>query len=156
MTAKDLLVHIDKSMLADVLPVSVWNTVTTGCGKRRPSGMISSLAQEVTCPQCRAFAADYRRTVAASIGALLKIMNEPDYRRSDTSPEELAQAGREALWLEACFRGTADDPPPGPHPDLEIECCPGTWVPYPEPGQVTRCPACSSTFTASREQETAP
>jgi hypothetical protein len=34
----------------------------------------------------------------------------------------------------------------GPPPWIDIECCPGVWVPYPAAGQLSECPRCHSVF----------
>lgn len=32
---------------------------------------------------------------------------------------------------------------------LEIECCPGSWVPYPDAGNATCCAECGTVFVTS-------
>ena len=55
-------------------------------------------------------------------------------------------AMRDALSREMARRTAARDFPDGPPPGIDIECCPGVWVPYPESGQPSECPQCHSAF----------
>lgn len=42
----------------------------------------------------------------------------------------------------------------GPPPGIDIECCPGEWVPYPTPGNPAECPRCHSVFTVQEREST--
>jgi hypothetical protein len=39
--------------------------------------------------------------------------------------------------------------PDGPPPGVDIECCPGVWVPYPTGERQSECPQCHSVFILS-------
>jgi hypothetical protein len=72
-------------------------TVGTGCGKRRPVAMISTVPENVTCLACREYARAERIRSAELAESLISVLaSDPAFaEQANVTPEQLAAEARE-------------------------------------------------------------
>jgi len=113
---RDPHIHVEKDLLfthADIrrvisdatgLAVDAPKTVTTGCSRRRPYAITSTVPEKVTCLACREHAAAVYRQEAESAESLLKISaDDAIWLTAKVTPAMLAGQAIEHRALAARF-----------------------------------------------------
>jgi len=116
---RDPHVHVERDQLfthADIrrvisqatgLAVDAPKTVTTGCGKRRPYVMTSTVPERVTCLACREHARRHHLDQAESAESLMTIPEaDPIWATAKVTPAGLAESAREHRATAARFEAT--------------------------------------------------
>jgi hypothetical protein len=87
MTARDTRIHGRKTIIG--FDLTFGKTTTTPCGKTRPRERTSADPAQVTCPDCRAWAAGEEREMADMASAAARILREnPEYPAHDYTPAD--------------------------------------------------------------------
>jgi hypothetical protein len=119
---RDPHIHVERDQLfthADIrrviseatgLAVDAPKTVTTGCGRRRPYAMTSTVPERVTCLACREHAWRCRIAQAEAAESLMAIPEtDPIWAVAKVTPAGLAESAREHRALAARFEVADDD-----------------------------------------------
>ena len=82
-------------------------TVGTGCGRRRPFAMTSTIPEHITCLACREWAAQQHDEAAQSAEMLVELVQagDPTWVTAKTSPEQMRDQARKDRDLAARYRG---------------------------------------------------
>jgi len=119
---KDPHIHAEKTILpgfgnaamrelitdATGLACDLPKTTGTGCGRRRPFAMTSTIPEHVTCLACREWAAQQYEEAAQSAEALIDLWPPGDdliWAAAKTSPGKMREQARKDRAMAARYRG---------------------------------------------------
>lgn len=118
---KDPHIHAEKTVLpgfgnaamrelivtATGLACDLPKTVGTGCGRRRPFAMTSTVPEHITCLACREWAAAEHEQAAQSAEALIEMVpaGDPTWETARTTPERMSAEAQEHRAMAARYGG---------------------------------------------------
>lgn len=125
---KDPHIHVERSVIitdADLrgtvtvvtgLAVDAPKTVTTGCGRRRPYAMTTTVPESVTCLACADHGRTEHRQAADSARSLLRLADTGQVTLDPVERRRVTEQADQHEMMVGRYPGAARTPPTTNHP----------------------------------------